>query len=52
MGYWEYTQRFGRKFAKKSTRKLSEELGASNDTIYIARLRHLGDHTEIVDLSN
>ena len=35
----------------KSIRRLSEELGASKDTIHrIARLRHLENHTETVDL--
>ena len=33
MGYWEYTQSFGRKSAK-STNRLPEELGAPKDTIH------------------
>ena len=33
MGYLKYTQSFGRK-STKSTRRLSEELGALNDTIH------------------
>ena len=34
MRCWEYTQSSGRKSAKKSTRRLSEEFGASKDTIH------------------
>ena len=49
MGYREYTQSFGRKYSKISTRRLSEELGAWKIP-YIARLRHLENYTEAVDL--
>ena len=41
MGHWEYTQSFGRKSAKKSTRRLSAELGASKGTIH-CQIKTLG----------
>ena len=50
MSYWEYMWTFGRKFAKKkSTSRLSDELGSSKDSMH-RRLRQLENHAETVDL--
>ena len=49
MEYCEYTQSFGRKFAK-STRRLSEELAASKRTLHRQIKTLEKNHAKAVDL--